>query len=218
MFLWFRASTMIANEIGAIRRREIRALFATDFPLPLFPSFSRWILNSRGNRCRRYTPVESKLNVELSRFTSASSSRRAAGRRCRPLLLGARVVFSTSRINLECKFAPEPRGGRRTIDAGRRGGKINQDIKRSRRDDDVNVAGYLNQCYLVESLAEPARNKSDHRPDKVEWGKCDGFGAAEVPDKQISPGKTDNYPPVVEMVYLHIRAPIFTMAPRAAGI
>lgn len=66
------------------------------FPLPL-----KMILNPRSNR--RYTLVESKLNVELSRFTSASFSR-AAGRL---LFLGLRRLGFASISNANSRRSRE---------------------------------------------------------------------------------------------------------------
>jgi len=74
--------------------------------------------------------------------------------------------------------------------------KINQDIKEAGDDVDV-VVGYLNQCYHGISLNQ-SRIKVITAP--IKWnrgwglGNATGVGVAEVPDKQISLGKTDNYP------------------------
>lgn len=84
----------------------------------------RWILNPRNN-CRRYTPVENKLNVEFSRFTSASFSR-AAGRH-RFLLLHLLLLGFASISNANSRRSREERTPNNR--EGRREGKINQDIK-----------------------------------------------------------------------------------------
>lgn len=86
-------STMIANEIGPIRWREIRTLFAMDIPLPPSPLTQDDSQSARSNR--RYTLVESKLNVEFSRFTSASFSRVAG----RLLFLGPRRLLGFASIS-----------------------------------------------------------------------------------------------------------------------
>jgi len=70
------------------------------FLFPLHP-FLKTILNPCSNR--RYTPVESKLNVEFSRFTSASFSRVAG----RLLFLGLRLLGFASISNVNSRRSRE---------------------------------------------------------------------------------------------------------------
>lgn len=106
-------------------------------------------------------------------------------------------------------------------------GKINQDIKDAYDEDDVDIVGYLNQCYReispyrlgIKVITTPIkwRNRGLRGEGAArEEGKMRrGVGAAEVPDKQISPGKTDNYP-LWSRWSIYISVPsIFTMATRA---
>jgi len=93
------------------------------FLFPLHPLL-KTILNPCSNR--RYTPVESKLNVEFSRFTSASFSRVAG----RLLFLGLRLLGFASISNVNSRRSREEDANNRR---GVSRGKINQRYQRSRR-------------------------------------------------------------------------------------
>lgn len=82
-----------------------------------------------------------------------------------------------------------------------REGKINQDIK----EEPATTMSSTSLGILINAIVESPLNQLGIKvitaPIKwnrggEDWGKCRGWetGVAEVPDKQISPGKTDNYP------------------------
>lgn len=153
---------MIANEIASysmmrnscIVRDRSPSLSALPYLTSLF--LESWIFNPWSNRCQ-YTPVESKLNVEFSRFTSASSSK---GRE--------RRGFSSSAFS--CSWPPSSSWLPSISNANSRRNRGEEDAEQSvrglarenksryqrisqRREDDV--VGYLNQCYHGVSLNQP---------------------------------------------------------------
>lgn len=171
---------MITSKVPRLRRKSV--LFGGEkfahcvgyefllvaCPLPLL----RWILNPRNNR-RRYTPVESKLNVEFSRFTSASFSRAAGRHRFLLLLLGFASISNANSRRSHEERTPNNRRG-----ASRRENKSRYQ-RRTGDDDDVvvDVVGYLNQCYHgiplnqlgIKVITAPIKWNREKR----DWGKCD---------------------------------------------